>query len=53
MAGRTGEARKAYDVYRKLDPTARISNIRERTPHRSDEDMEKLVAGLRLAGLPE
>jgi len=53
MAGRIAEARKAYEVYRQLDPTARISNIRERAPNRSDEDIEKLMAGLRLAGLPE
>ena len=52
-AGRAAEARKAYEVYRQLDPTARISNIRERTPNRSDEDIERLVAGLRLAGMPE
>jgi adenylate cyclase len=53
MAGRIADARKAYEVYRQLDPTARISNIRERTPNRSDEDIEKLVVGLRLAGMPE
>jgi adenylate cyclase len=52
-AGRIAEARKAYEVYHQLDPTARISNIRKRAPNRSDEDIEKLVAGLRLAGMPE
>jgi TolB-like protein/class 3 adenylate cyclase/Flp pilus assembly protein TadD len=38
MAGRTADARKAYEAYRQLDPTARISNIRDRTPMRSEED---------------
>jgi TolB-like protein/class 3 adenylate cyclase len=53
MAGRIADAGKAYEVYCQLDPTARISNIRERTPMRSEEDIERLVAGLRLAGMPE
>jgi adenylate cyclase len=53
MAGRIAEARKAHEVYRKLDPTARILSIRERTPLRLEEDIEGLVAGLRLAGVPE
>ena len=53
MAGRIADARKAYEVYCQLDPTARISNIRERTPMRSEEDIERLAAGLRLAGMPE
>jgi tetratricopeptide (TPR) repeat protein len=51
--GRIAEARKAYEVYYRFDPTARLSNIRERTPMRSDEDIERLAAGLRLAGFPE
>src|SRR5262249_46283723 len=53
MAGRMAEARKAYEVYRKLDPTARISTIRGRTPIRLEQDIERLAAGLRLAGMPE
>jgi TolB-like protein/class 3 adenylate cyclase len=53
LAGRAAEARKAYEVYHQHDPTARILNIREWTPLRSDEDMERLAAGLRLAGMPE
>jgi class 3 adenylate cyclase len=53
MAGRIAEARKAREVYCHLDPTARISNIGERLPMRSVEDIERLVAGLRLAGMPE
>jgi adenylate cyclase len=53
MAGRIAEAQKAYEVYSQFDPTARILSIRERAPYRSDEDIEKLVAGLRLAGMPE
>jgi TolB-like protein/Flp pilus assembly protein TadD len=53
MMGRIAEARKAYEVYRQLDPTAQILTIRKRTPMRLEEDIEGLVAGLRLAGLPE
>jgi adenylate cyclase len=53
MAGRIAEARKAYEVCRQLAPAARILTVRERTPLRLEEDKEKLVAGLRLAGLPE
>ncbi|WP_296346589.1 adenylate/guanylate cyclase domain-containing protein [Reyranella sp.] len=53
MLGRNVETRKAFEVYRQLDPTARILTIRERTPLRLEEDIERLVAGLRLAGLPE
>src|SRR5262245_40375833 len=53
LAGRIAEAQKAYETYRQFAPTVRISNIRERTATRSEEDIEKLVAGLRLAGMPE
>jgi hypothetical protein len=53
LAGRIAEAQKAYEVYRQLDPTARILTIIERTPMRLKEDIEGLVAGLRLAGMPE
>jgi hypothetical protein len=53
MVGRIAEARKAYEVYRQLAPAARILTVRKRTPLRLEEDKEKLVAGLRLAGMPE
>jgi len=53
MAGRIADARKAYEVYCKLDPTARISTIRGRTPMRLEQDIERLAAGLRLASMPE
>jgi adenylate cyclase len=53
MAGRIADARKAYEVYCKLDPAARISTIRGRTPMRLEQDIERLAAGLRLAGMPE
>ena len=53
MVGRIAEARKAYEVYRQLDPNTRILTIRERTPMRLKEDVERFVAGLRLAGMPE
>jgi adenylate cyclase len=53
MVGRVEEARAACETYRKLDPDARMSNISERMPIRSDKERERLFEGLRLAGLPE
>jgi TolB-like protein len=38
---------------RELDPTLRLSNLREQMPFRRAEDLAMLTAGLRKAGLPE
>jgi hypothetical protein len=35
-----------------MDPTMRISNIRDRFPLRRDEDLAMLSEGFRLAGVP-
>jgi len=53
LAGRTAEARQAIDHVRRLDPTLRISNLREWVLLRRPEDFATLVQGLRGAGLPE
>jgi TolB-like protein/class 3 adenylate cyclase len=53
LAGNLGEARKIMDEVRKLDPLVRISQIVERyTAYRRPEDTERMIEGLRLAGLP-
>jgi TolB-like protein/class 3 adenylate cyclase/Tfp pilus assembly protein PilF len=53
LAGRVQDAQKVYVVYRKIDPSGRIGQIRHWQPLRRDEDVEKFAEGLRLAGMPE
>ena len=54
LGGRLGEARNVLDRMLKLDPTRRISNLKETmAPFRRPQDLAKYVDGLRLAGLPE
>jgi adenylate cyclase len=53
LAGRTAEAREAMQHLRQIDPTLRISNLRERHPIRRPEDLARFADGLRLSGLPE
>ena len=53
LAGRQGEARRAIEHLRQLDPTLRISNIREWLPIHRDEHLAMFADGLRRAGLPE
>jgi TolB-like protein len=53
LAGRTGEARRAMDHLRRLDPALRISNLKDWLPIRRPEDLATFAAGLRKAGLPE
>jgi adenylate cyclase len=38
---------------RKLEPTLRISNLRDQIPYRRPEDLARFADGLRKAGLPE
>jgi hypothetical protein len=38
---------------RELDPTLRLSNLKEQMPLRRAEDLAMLTDGLRKAGLPE
>jgi TolB-like protein len=53
MTGRQEQAQKAMARYRELDPTCRISSLKDRAPVRRPEDVAKLTEGLRKAGLPE
>ena len=53
LGGRIDEARAMCEVYRQLDPAARISNIREWLPFHREEDIQKYADALRLAGIPE
>jgi hypothetical protein len=38
---------------RELDPTLRISNLKDWIPLRGQENVERFAHGLRRAGLPE
>jgi TolB-like protein/class 3 adenylate cyclase len=54
LAGRLKRAREAVARLRELNPTLRVSNLREvYGPFRRAEDLTKLEDGLRQAGLPE
>jgi adenylate cyclase len=53
MSGRIDEAREACSRVMQMDPTQRISDIRERQPFRRDADVAKLAEAFRLAGMPE
>jgi TolB-like protein len=53
LAGRTDEARRAMQRLRGLDPTLRISNLRDWLPIRRPQDLAVFSDGLRKAGLPE
>ena len=53
LAGRSAEAQKAMVAARQLDPTLRLSNLRNLQPIGRPEDFARWEQGLRLAGLPE
>jgi TolB-like protein/class 3 adenylate cyclase len=53
LAGDLEEARRLATCMHQLDPGMRISNLREFLPYRRPEDVELLIEGMRLAGLPE
>lgn len=54
LAGRIDDARQSLAVYLKVDPQARVSNLRQRfAPGNRNDLAEKLLAAFRLAGLPE
>jgi adenylate cyclase len=53
LAGRTEEARRAMEHLRQIDPTLRISNLKDRHPLRRPDDLARFADGLRMAGLPE
>lgn len=53
LAHRPAEAQCAIDHLIQLDPTLRMSNLRDWLPIRRAENLATLVDGLRKAGLPE
>ncbi|MDB5634570.1 MAG: CadC-family transcriptional regulator [Tardiphaga sp.] len=52
LAGRTAEGRRAMDHLRELDPTLRVSHLRDWLPIHRPEDLATFAEGLRKAGLP-
>jgi TolB-like protein/Tfp pilus assembly protein PilF len=53
LAGRPAQAQRARDYLRGLDPTLRISRIKDWLPIHRPEDFAIFADGLRKAGLPE
>jgi adenylate cyclase len=53
LAGRLEQAQKAIVRLRQLDPSWRISKLRDKVVFRRPEDVARLAEGLRRAGLPE
>jgi TolB-like protein len=54
LAGRLDVARDAVERLRQIDPTLRVSNLKDRIPPlRRPSDLVRYADGLRKAGLPE
>jgi TolB-like protein/class 3 adenylate cyclase/Tfp pilus assembly protein PilF len=53
LAGNLDEARKIVAHLRQIDPQTCILHLKEFLPYSRPEDMERMIEGLRLAGLPE
>jgi TolB-like protein len=53
LAGRMDEAHRAMRRLRELDPTLRISTLKDWVPLRRPADLGRFADGLRRAGLPE
>jgi TolB-like protein/Flp pilus assembly protein TadD len=53
LAGRMEESKTACMRLRQLDPSLRISNLRDRTGPYQPDDLARYKDGLRKAGLPE
>jgi TolB-like protein len=52
-AGRMDKARQTMQRLRALDPSLRVSNLKDWLPIHRPEDLAAFADGLRLAGLPE
>jgi hypothetical protein len=50
---RLDQAHKAMVRLRAIDPTLRVSDLRQMVPFRRPEDLARFEEGLRKAGLPE
>lgn len=53
LAGRTGEAQEAMERLHTLDPSMRITKLKDWLPIHRPDDMARFAEGLWLAGLPE
>ena len=53
LAGRMEEAQEGLKRVRQIDPTLRVSNLKDWYPIRRAQDLAILAEGLRKAGLPE
>lgn len=53
LADRLEEARRAIERLRQIDPTLRVSSLKDRIPLRRADDLARYEEGLRKAGLPE
>jgi tetratricopeptide (TPR) repeat protein len=53
LGGRAEDAKKAVERVLQLDPTIRVSNLKDRVSHLRPHDFAKYADGLRKAGLPE
>jgi TolB-like protein/cytochrome c-type biogenesis protein CcmH/NrfG len=54
LAGNVVEAERVMTMLRQAQPSFRLSNARDTlAPYRRSQDIEKILDGLRIAGLPE
>ena len=53
FAGKLDEARRLMTQVRRQHPALSISDLRKNLPYRRLQDIEKMIEGMRLAGLPE
>lgn len=53
LSGRMDKAKQAMQRLHELDPSLRVSNLKEWLPIQRSEDFARFADGLRLAGLPE
>jgi len=53
LAGNVDDARKVMAHIRKLYPTMRVSDLKYDHPYRRPQDIDRVLEGLRLAGMPE
>ena len=53
LSGRMDKAKQAMQRLHELDPSLRVSNLKDWLPIQRPEDLARFADGLRLAGLPE